>query len=69
MPIILRKEVCLDNLLIGCEMIDEACNKLDLTNDENKDKILLLKHLLDISSRQAGVRSNYSSTAAGGYHS
>lgn len=36
----------LGHLLIGCEMIDEACNKLDLQNDENKDKILLLKHLL-----------------------
>ena len=36
----------LGRLLIGCEMIDEACNKLDLQNDENKDKILLLKHLL-----------------------
>lgn len=36
----------LGHLLIGCEMIDTACNEIHLNNDESQEKILLLKHLL-----------------------
>lgn len=36
----------LGHLLIGCEMINEACNAVRVDEVEGKEKVLLLKHLI-----------------------